>query len=258
MDGESKQASWVQNAFFWLAFWLLHKDGWIFLWDLRSTGRFIYSWSTCTIQRDLSWRLLNLILPPFSVSISVYLQLFATEEKYKIHFVLRGAPPIIPPPIWSSFKMFITYKMVYSHFPIHTRKSWNLQRCSLSGSCTLKLDEKTSPKRKMVLVHYDCTACPWLEKDATMLCTCRKECNTYDRTADQCFSLAHHDDWYRWFAISSPQFMWCPSFSLMGGVAKTINNSTWDMKNVFACSHTKNHWRCSKFYAQWDTIRYER
>jgi hypothetical protein len=36
--------------------------------------RFIYSWSTCTIERDLSWRLLNLILPPslpFLVSISV-------------------------------------------------------------------------------------------------------------------------------------------------------------------------------------------
>jgi hypothetical protein len=63
MDGESK-ASWVQTAFFWLAFWLLHK-GRLNLWDLRSMGgRFIYSWSTCTIQRDLSWRLLNLILPP--------------------------------------------------------------------------------------------------------------------------------------------------------------------------------------------------
>jgi hypothetical protein len=27
MDGESNQASWVQNAFFWLGFWLLHEDG---------------------------------------------------------------------------------------------------------------------------------------------------------------------------------------------------------------------------------------
>jgi hypothetical protein len=154
MDGESNQASWVQNAFFWLGFWLLHEDGWIFeTWD--PWGRFIYSWSTCTIQRDLSWRLLNLVFPPFLVSISVYLQLFATKEKYKIHFVLRGAPPIIPPSHLGFFKMFITHKMVYSHFPIHTHKSWNLQRCSVSGSCTLKLDEN----RKMVLVQYDCTAC---------------------------------------------------------------------------------------------------
>jgi hypothetical protein len=125
--------------------------GWVFGFCTRTAeslrleihgGRFIYSWSTCTIQRYLFWRLLNPILPPFLVSISVYLQLFATKEKYKIHFVLRGAPPIIPPPIWASLKCFITYKMVYSHFTIHTRKSWNLQRCSVNGSCTLKLDEK--------------------------------------------------------------------------------------------------------------------
>ncbi len=32
--------------------------------------------------------------------------------------------------------------------------------------------------------------------------------------------LAHYNDWSRWFAISSPLPICCPSFSFMGGVAK--------------------------------------
>jgi hypothetical protein len=60
----------------------------------------------------------------------------------------------------------------------------------------------------------------WLLKGAAALCTCRKECNKCDLTAAQYFSLAHHNDWSRWFAISSPPPICCPSFSFIGGVAK--------------------------------------
>jgi len=44
----------------------------------------------------------------------------------------------------------------------------------------------------------------------------------------------------------------------MGGIAKNSKQLNFDMKNIFAGSHTEHHWRCSKFYTQWDTIPYER
>jgi hypothetical protein len=44
---------------------------------------------------------------------------------------------------------------------------------------------------------------PWLVKGSAVLCTCKKECNKYDLTAAQCFWLTHHNDWSRWFVISS-------------------------------------------------------
>jgi hypothetical protein len=47
----------------------------------------------------------------------------------------------------------------------------------------------------------------------------RKECNKYDLTTTQGFWLTHHNDWSRWFAISTPPPVCCPSFSLMGGVS---------------------------------------
>jgi hypothetical protein len=31
----------------------------------------------------------------------------------------------------------------------------------------------------------------------------REECNKYDLTADPCFWLENHNDWSKWFAISS-------------------------------------------------------
>jgi hypothetical protein len=140
LDGESKQAG-SKNAFFWLGFWLLHKDGWIFeTWD--PWGRFIYSWSTCTIQRDLSWRLLNLVLPPFLVSISVHLQTFCNTRKVQDTFCAKRSSTHYSSSYWASLKFLSHTRWCYSHFPIHTRKSWNLQRCSVSGSCTLELDEK--------------------------------------------------------------------------------------------------------------------
>jgi hypothetical protein len=61
---------------------------------------------------------------------------------------------------------------------------------------------------------------PWLVKCSATLCTSQKECNKYDLTAAQCFWLAHHNDWFRWFVISSPPPICYPSFSFIGGVAK--------------------------------------
>jgi hypothetical protein len=61
----------------------------------------------------------------------------------------------------------------------------------------------------------------WLSiKGAAALCTCREECNKYHLTGAQCLLLAHDNDRSRWFAISSPPPICCPSFSFMGGVAK--------------------------------------
>jgi hypothetical protein len=48
----------------------------------------------------------------------------------------------------------------------------------------------------------------------------RKVCNKYDLPASQCFWLAHHNDWSKWFVISSLPPICCPSFSFIGGVAK--------------------------------------
>jgi hypothetical protein len=43
----------------------------------------------------------------------------------------------------------------------------------------------------------------WLVKGATQLCTSKKECNKLNLIAAQYFSLVDHNDWSRWFAISS-------------------------------------------------------
>jgi hypothetical protein len=55
---------------------------------------------------------------------------------------------------------------------------------------------------------------------ATALCTSRKECNEYDITDAQCLQFAYHNDWSRWFAISSPRPICSLCFSFMGGIAK--------------------------------------
>jgi hypothetical protein len=62
---------------------------------------------------------------------------------------------------------------------------------------------------------------PSLVKGSAALCTCKKECNKCDLTAAaQCFRFAHHNDWSRWFVISSPSPICCPTFSFIGGIAK--------------------------------------
>jgi hypothetical protein len=43
----------------------------------------------------------------------------------------------------------------------------------------------------------------WLVKGATQLCTSRKECNKLDLTAAEYFWMVDHNDWSRWFAVSS-------------------------------------------------------
>jgi hypothetical protein len=48
---------------------------------------------------------------------------------------------------------------------------------------------------------------PGLVKGTTQLRTCKKECNKLDLIAVQYFSLVDHNDWSRWFAISSSPYM---------------------------------------------------
>jgi hypothetical protein len=50
----------------------------------------------------------------------------------------------------------------------------------------------------------------WLVKGATELCTSKKECNKLYLTAAQYFWLFDHNDWSRWFAISSPHIYAVP------------------------------------------------
>jgi len=62
--------------------------------------------------------------------------------------------------------------------------------------------------------------CSLLAKGATQFCTSKKECNKLDLNTDQYFSLVDHNDWSRWFAISSPPSICNCSYSFIGGVAK--------------------------------------
>jgi len=55
-------------------------------------------------------------------------------------------------------------------------------------------------------------ACKWHR----MISTCKKECNKFDLTFVQCLWLVNHNNLSRWFAISSPSPICCPSFSFMG------------------------------------------
>ncbi len=43
----------------------------------------------------------------------------------------------------------------------------------------------------------------WLVEGKTQLCTSEKECHKLDLIAAQYFCLVDHNDWSRWFAISS-------------------------------------------------------
>jgi hypothetical protein len=59
----------------------------------------------------------------------------------------------------------------------------------------------------------------------TAECTCeREESHKYDLIATPCFWSANHNDWSKWFAIISLPLICSPSFSFMGGVAKTFFN----------------------------------
>jgi hypothetical protein len=60
--------------------------------------------------------------------------------------------------------------------------------------------------------------------------TFRKECNKYDLTAAQWFWLAHHKNWFRWFAISSPLTYLLSLSQTYGRCCKKVNNETWMWK----------------------------
>jgi hypothetical protein len=61
---------------------------------------------------------------------------------------------------------------------------------------------------------------PWLVKGATQLGTSKKECNKLDLTAAQYFRLVDHNDWPRWFTISSPHVYAVPVTVLLVGLPK--------------------------------------
>jgi hypothetical protein len=64
---------------------------------------------------------------------------------------------------------------------------------------------------------------PWLVKGATQLCASKKECNKLDLIAAQYFSLVDHNDWSRWFAISSPHVYAVQFTVLLVGLPKKNN-----------------------------------
>jgi hypothetical protein len=56
-----------------------------------------------------------------------------------------------------------------------------------------------------------------LVKIAAQLCTCwrREECNKYNLTAAPYFLLVSHNDWSRWFAISSSSQLFAVPVSVL-------------------------------------------
>jgi hypothetical protein len=56
------------------------------------------------------------------------------------------------------------------------------------------------------------------KKEQQSCASAREECNKYDLTDAPCFWLAKHNDWSKWFAISSSHIF--AVSVLWGGVAK--------------------------------------
>jgi hypothetical protein len=108
---------------------------------------------------------------------------FASKICQRPTCLLRASPPVLS--MWFQTVQFIVKKSKCAGLPQETGfvspNSWSLQ---------------------------------WLVKGATQLCTSKKECDKLDLTAAQYFWLVDHDDWSRWFAISSS------SYSFIGGVAQ--------------------------------------
>ncbi len=75
--------------------------------------------------------------------------------------------------------------------------------------------------RDMALAQHYCTVWGgWYKAQQE----CRKECIKYDLTAPYSFSLAHRNDWFRWFAISSPPPILLSQFQFYRWGCKTVNN----------------------------------
>jgi hypothetical protein len=71
-----------------------------------------------------------------------------------------------------------------------------------------------------------------LVKSAAKICTCREEYNKYDMTRAPCFWLANHNDWSRWFAVSSSHLFAVPISVLRVALGKSKQLNL-DVKNIF-------------------------
>jgi hypothetical protein len=71
------------------------------------------------------------------------------------------------------------------------------------------------------------------------MCTCREECNKWDLTADPYFWFVNHNDWSRWFALSSSHLFALPRSVLWVGLEKSKQLNL-DVTNIFAESHTQH------------------
>jgi len=116
-------------------------------------------------------------------------------------------------------------------------------------SSTVKLDEEkwnyTSLAEENGFGSAEFHSLRWLIKGKATVCTSRNECNKDHMTAAKCFWLAHHNDWSRWFVISSsPTYL----LSHFQGWQQSIQLNL-DVKNSFAGSYTKHHWGCSNTFS---------
>ncbi len=87
----------------------------------------------------------------------------------------------------------------------------DLQHPHQCSVCTLKSDGKELPYAGLALENGFSPAYLLsllrLVKRAAKVQRCaplREECDKYDLNAGPCFRLGNHNDWSRWFAISSP------------------------------------------------------
>jgi hypothetical protein len=119
-------------------------------------------------------------------------------------------------PSWSTSSLFSSLEHLHRCSEcviiLHSKIGWRkVKMCRFnSGNCFCL----RSPR--------NCKVWGWLVKGAATLChqhKKKKECNKFDLTAAQCFWLAYHNDWPKWFAISSsPTYLLshCCSVFLIG------------------------------------------
>ncbi len=99
----------------------------------------------------------------------------------------------------------------------------HLQRCSVCDPAHSKIGWRVSSN----VCRFGSGTWFWLSiithcamADKSKHCAPAEKSNDYVLTAAQCFWLVHHNDWSRWFVINSLPPICCPSFSIIGGVAK--------------------------------------
>ncbi len=113
-----------------------------------------------------------------------------------------------------------------SHFLFPSTLRWALSESIFSGAQYVNLHSKRFYEEKSKCASLALESGHWLSASLHESLWCvpakKPESNKYDLVTPlaQCFWSAHHDDWSRWFAISSPQTICWPQCSLMGGVAK--------------------------------------